>query len=433
MRLQRKVVDLAPVISGESDRPSLSIAEIIVYFGVLNLVLGLASPAGMLGIPISYLLKDHFHLGPVQAATFWAVTSSPFCVAFLFGFFRDRFRSTLGGDRGWLALGSAAAVACYLCLALIDLDLRALTVLVLMVFVCILFMSAAAGAMLTAVAQARLLSGTLSATYLSGYTVPGVLAALAGGWIVRHLSVHGTFVAAAAITGVVLIQMMVSVNPEATIRSDSRPESSLAAIKRVATYRPIWTASLIWFLWSFSPGYQTPMFYHLTNTVKISPQALGIFNALFLGCNLPTMLLYGALCRRLPLSRWLWWGTGLGILQPAVMLFAFGTRSAMLVGVIGGLLGGLGQVIFVDLIIRSCPRDLEGTGIMLSAAAFTFALSLGNVFGSWVYAQGGFSTAMFVTAVSTALIFPLIWILPAAIIASREGEGIELAPSAAPD
>jgi hypothetical protein len=29
------------------------------------------------------------------------------------------------------------------------------------------------------------------------------------------------------------------------------------------------------------------MFYHLTNTVKIGPRAFGVFNALFLGCNLP--------------------------------------------------------------------------------------------------------------------------------------------------
>jgi MFS family permease len=426
------MVNHAPIIRGESDRPSFSIAKIIVYFGILNLVLGLASPAGMLGIPISYLLKDHFHLRPVQTATFWAVTSSPFCVAFLFGFLRDRFRSSLGGDRGWLALGSAATVACYLCLALMDLDLRALTVLVLIVFVCFVFMSAAAGAMLTAVAQAHQMSGTLSTTSQSGTFVPQVLAALAGGWIVSHLSVRGTFVAAAAITGVVLIQMMVSVNPEATIRSDSRPESSLAALRRVATYRPIWTASLIWFLWNFSPGYQTPMFYHLTNTVKISPQALGLFSALFLGFNLPTMLLYGALCRRFPLSRWIWWGTVLGILQPAVMLCALGTRSAMLVGVIGGLMSGLEQVALLDLVIRSCPRGLEGTGIMLATAASVFALTLGNVFGSWIYTQGGFSTAMFITAVSTALILPVIWVVPPAITASREGEDVELAPSSLP-
>src|SRR5208283_3060516 len=111
-----------------------------------------------------------------------------------------------------------------------------------------------------------------------------------------------------------------------------------------------------------------PMFYHLTNTVKISPQAFGIFMALFMGCNLPILPLYAALCRRFPLSRLIRWGTVLGMLQPVVLLFAFGTRSAMLCGVIAGLVGGLGNVAFMDLIIRSCPRGLEGTGVMLSTA-----------------------------------------------------------------
>jgi MFS family permease len=429
MRSRRKVVDQSPIIPGESGRPSLSSVEIVVYFGILKLALGLASPhSGLLAIPINYLLKDNLHLGPVQVATFLAVTSSPDWVAFLFGFLRDRFRFLLGGDRGWLALGALATAGCYFWLAFMNLDLRALTALVLAATVCFLFMYAAAQAMLTAVAQARRLSGTLSATSLSGAFVPIVLAGVAGGWIVTHLSARGTFVAAAAIALVVLIQMMVAVNPEATIQSDSHPERSLAAIKRVATYRPIWAAALIWFLWGFSPGLQTPMFYHLTNAVKISPQAFGVFMALFLGCNLPILPLYGVLCRRFPLSRLIRWGTLLGILQPIVLLFAFGTRSAMLVAVIGGLLSGLGNVAFMDLIIRSCPRGLEGTGVMLSTAAFTFALSLGDVFGSWVYAQGGYSTAMFVTAMTTALIFPVIWwMVPPALTAPREGEGIKLA------
>ena len=433
MRLRPRVIAQSPVVPGESERPSLSTAEIVFYFGILNLALGLAAPhSGLLAIPINYLLKDNLHLGPVQVATFLAITSSPGWVAFLFGFLRDRFRSLLGGDRGWLALGAVATAGCYFWLAFVNLDLRALTALVLAATVCFLFMFSAAQAMLTAVAQARRMSGTLSATSLSGIFVPIVLAAVAGGWIVTHLSARGTFVAAASTTLVVLIQMIVSVNPEDPIRPDSHPERSLAAIKRIATHRPIWAATLIWFLWGFSPGLQTPMFYHLTNTVKISPQAFGVFMALFLGCNLPILPLYGVLCRQIPLSRLIRWGTLLGMLQPIVLLFAFGTRSAMLVAVIGGLVGGLGNVAFMDLIIRSCPRGLEGTGVMLLTAAFRFAWSLGDIFGSWVYALGGFSTAMFVTAMSTGLIFPIIWwMVPPTITATREGESIELVSSAA--
>jgi hypothetical protein len=86
----------------------------------------------------------------------------------------------------------------------------------------------------------------------------------------------------------------------------------------------------------------------------------------------------------------------------------------------------------MDLVGNCARHGLEGTGIMLATAASVFALTLGNVFGSWIYAQGGFSMAMFITAVSTALILPVIWIVPPAITASREGERVELAQSSPP-
>jgi hypothetical protein len=46
-----------------------------------------------------------------------------------------------------------------------------------------------------------------------------------------------------------------------------------------------------------------------------------------------------------------------------------GTRTALLVSGIGGLMSGLGQVALLDLVIRSCPRGFEETGIMLATAA----------------------------------------------------------------
>jgi len=95
-------------------------------------------------------------------------------------------------------------------------------------------------------------------------------------------------------------------------------------------------------------------------------------------------------------------------------------------------MSGLGQVALLDLVIRSCPRGLEGTGVMLATAAYKFAINIGSIFSSWIYAQGAFSTAMSVTAVSTALILPVIEIVPPAITSSREGEGVEFAPSSAP-
>ncbi len=408
-------------------RDSLSTNSILLYFAILNLLLGLGSPAGLPAIPIAYFLKDHLHLGPVGLATFTAVASAPVYIAFLFGFFRDRFRAQLGGDRGCLAIGSAIVGGCYLMLAAYGARLAPLIAFVLLATIAFMLVIAAAQAMLTTVAQARLMSGRLSIIQLTGYFVPQFLAALAGGWMVTHVSARGTFLIAAAVILMVVGQMFTSADPETALAAGpgAAPERSLAAIARLARHRPIWTAAFIWFLWNFSPGWQTPMFYHLSNTVKISSTAYGVFNGLFNVGNLPTMLIYGLACRRAPLRSLLFWGTIVAIAQGPIMFFAQGTWSAMIVGAMGGILGGFPTAAYMDLIVRSCPVGLEGTGVMLSTAAYAVAGNSGNVFGSWVYARGGFAVAIIVTTLATALIMPLLWAVAPEIVATREGESLE--------
>jgi len=424
---------LSPQEAGAADelrpshRDSLSTNSILLYFAVLNLLLGLGSPLGLPAIPIAYFLKDHLHLGPVGQATFTAVVSGPAYVAFLFGFFRDRFRARLGGDRGCLAIGSAIVGGCYVALAAYGSRLAPLIAFVLLATIAFLLVYAAAQAMLTTVAQARLMSGRLSIIQLTGYFAPQFLAALAGGWMVTHVSARGTFLIAAAVILTVVVQMFKSTDPETVLdaRPSAAPERSLAAIARLARHRPIWTAALIWFLWNFSPGWQTPMFYHLSNTVRISSTAYGVFSGLFNVGNLPTMLLYGLACRRAPLKHLLLWGTIVAIAQGPIMFFARSTWSAMIVGAMGGILGGFPTAAYMDLIVRSCPVGLEGTGVMLSTAAYAVAGNSGNVFGSLVYARGGFAFAIVVTTLATALIMPLLWTIAPSIVATREGESLE--------
>src|SRR5258708_27288806 len=72
--------------------------EVLSYFAILNVAVGLGSAAGIAAIPISYFLKDSLHLSPVRLAVFIAIVSTPVCVGFVFGFIRDRWRSARWGD-----------------------------------------------------------------------------------------------------------------------------------------------------------------------------------------------------------------------------------------------------------------------------------------------------------------------------------------------
>jgi MFS family permease len=168
------------------------------------------------------------------------------------------------------------------------------------------------------------------------------------------------------------------------------------------------------------------MFYHLTETVKVSSQVFGMFTALQWLFFIPSAMLYAPLCRRFTLSSLLWWGTLVAILQGPIMFFARSPASALAIAVLYGLFGGLPTAAYVDLIIRSCPKGLEGTGMMLAlTTTYSVATNSGNLLGSWIYARAGFTPAVIITTLATALIVPLLWWVPETIASTREGEALD--------
>lgn len=414
----------ASVPARRSDAPAALRWDIILYFGILNLVLGLGSPTGVAALPLVYILKDNLHQPPMSLAVFGAVTSAPTYVGFLFGFLRDRWRPPGWGDRGYLLIGGVAAIATYLWLSVAPITYLGMSVVILLNVIAFVMMGAAANALMTAVAQERLMTGRLSVVAGFALFVPAIISFLAGGWMVANLSAHGSFLVAAGITAVVLVQVFYRPALLAHFETPEfiRPERSLAAIVRVLRHRPIWPAALILFLWDFSPGWQTPMFYHLAEQVKISSEAYGFFNALYSAAFLPTTVLYGFLCPRMPLRRLLWWGTWLAIAQGPVALLAQSQSSAMWVAIAGGLFGGLGTAAYTDLVMRSCPKGLEGTGIMLVLAGVSIATRAGDLVGSWIYTEGGFVSAIVLTTIATIAIIPVLWWVPSNVTSTREGE-----------
>jgi MFS family permease len=397
---------------------------ILSYFAILNLAVGLGSPLGIAAIPISYYLKDSLHLSSVRLAVFLAIVSIPVCVGFLFGFIRDRWRSARWGDRQYLLVSAVAAAGVYLWLATSTIDYFKMLWLVFIIVTVYVMIFAAAQALMTGVAQAHGMTGRLSVVFGIGYFTPAVLSALAGGWLVAHLSVRGTFLVAGGVTLLIALQAFWRLEAVSEFeRFLGRGESGVAALRRLICHRPLWPAAVIFFLWNFSPGWGTPMFYHLTERVQISSELFGTFTALQSAFFLPTTLLYGVLCVRAPLSRLLWWGTIVAILQGPIMFLAQGPVSTIVVAVLYGLFGGFATAAYIDLIMRSCPKGLEGTAMMVAqTSAFALAGNSGNLLGSWIYSNGGFGWAVTITTLATAVIVPVLRSVPAELTATRDGE-----------
>jgi len=406
--------------------PSLTphkIRQIFVYFALLTLLTGLGN--SLSNLPVTFFLKEKLKLGPVQMANMTAIVAIPSYIGFLFGYLRDRWRPFGKGDRGYMLLCMPTIALLNLYLSLAPLTYSRILWITLASGVVGNMLGAAVSGLTVSVAQRQLMTGRLVA--LGGIigVVPGVLSSLGGGWLTNHASTQVVFRICAILY--LLVTLMAFWRPVAVFegepeRHPATTESNGAAVRRLLTQRSLRPALLIILLWLFAPGWGTPLFYYLTNTIKITPEQYGAINASGVVVAALVSVLYGFLCRRIALNRLLLWGTILGTIGGPAYLLIHSFPSAIAISILVALLLGVANASFSDLLMRSYPVGLEGTGGALVGSAATVISVGSNLLGSWLYEKGGFGLALLVTTLASACILPILLLVPKNLTATRDGE-----------
>ena len=86
-------------------------------------------------------------------------------------------------------------------------------------------------------------------------------------------------------------------------------------------------------------------------------------------------------------------------------------------------MGGVATAAYLDLLIRSCPKGLEGTIIMASNALYYLVTRLGDKLGTYLYDRfHDFSVCAIAITVVYALILPALWLVPKHLTATADGE-----------
>jgi hypothetical protein len=179
-------------------------------------------------------------------------------------------------------------------------------------------------------------------------------------------------------------------------------------------------------LWNFAPGAQTPLQFYLQDTLQAKDAQRGQWNAIFAVSFIPTFMVFGPLCQRFALNTLLFWGTIVAVPQMVPLLFIHSVTQALIAAVPIGLMGGVATAAYLDLIIRSCPRGLQGTTLMMSGGLFYIAQRFGDVLGTNLYDHyGGFTVCVAAITVVYALILPTLLLIPKRLVATADGEAPE--------
>jgi MFS family permease len=408
--------------------------RILLYCGGLLLLLQFASPyEALIGLPVTFFLKNKLHLTANAVARFNLIASIPLFVGFVFGMLRDRWSPFRTGDRGLLMLFGVMAAAFYGVVAFMAPSYSLLLFAVILLTSVIQVAWAAGRGLVADIGQQGGMAGQASVIVNMAAVIPNFLAFLFGGALSEALEGGSATLAARLIflTGAVLmvgVALFGALAPRRIFEAASRETPKLNLIGdlgRIVRHTPIYPALAIYLLWQFAPAGGVALQFHLANALHATDTQVGSFFGVFFVAFVPTIALYGWLCRRFKLRTLLWWGSAGAVLQWTPILFARTPTEALIAAVPIGLMGGVAQAAYVDLAIRSCPKGLQGTMSAMLVACYWFAYRSGDVWGAYIYDhQGGFRMAVFATCAVYALILPLLLLVPKRLTDTADGQAL---------
>lgn len=411
--------------------------RIMSYLSGLILLAGFGSPYGyLIDTPISFFLKNKLHLEAHDVADFRLIAAIPLYLSFAFGFVRDTWNPFGRRDRGFLILFGAICAALYVFFAFIPVNYLTLLVAVLLLTITFLFVASAQKGLTSAMGQQHVMSGQISAVWNIVDTIPILAAFLIGGALSDQLEGENAdraarilfLVGAAVMVAITLYGLWKPRVVFDNILEHAEKAHPLDDFKRLVRHWPVYPALLIWLMWAFAPGWQTPLQFFLQNTLHANDAQWGQWNAIFVITSVPTLLLFGLLCGKVPLKVLLVLGTVVTVPQMVPLLFIHSVNQALIAAIPMGLMGGVAAGAYIDLLIRSSPKGLHGTTLMMAWGLYYIADRLGDILGTNLYDRfGGFTVCVIAVTAVYALILPVLLVVPRRLIATPDGQAPELA------
>jgi MFS family permease len=402
--------------------------SIYVYFGALTLLVYIVAPEYILDIPTSYMIKNRLHGGAPEVSLFRLLTGIPIYVAFAFGLVRDWWNPFGLRDRGYFLLFAPFTAAVFVVMAMSPISYALLTAGMIVAMASFRFILAAFQGLLALVGQEALMSGRLSTLQSMFYQLALILAAFASGVISEQFTPAQTFflmAAAALLIGAYGLFKPSSVFHRVYDRPEAGGSSLRGDVHRLVHHRAIYPAVLINVLWWFNPGLYTPVQFFLTSQLHAPDSSYANFLGVFAISFIPTYLLYGWLCTRVPARRLLWWGAIVAVPQMIPLAFVHSGNMALILAIPMGLMGGIATAAYYDLAMRSCPPGLQGTLMMLVSAGIMLASRGSDLLGAKLYASSpanGFFYCVAATCVVYVSILAVIPWIPKHLISTADGE-----------
>jgi MFS family permease len=401
----------------ETPEDKRAISRLLVFFALVYVVEGLGQIVGLVSQPLNYYLKEVQGWTPVQVTAFVTLFNVPWIIKPVYGLISD-FVPLFGYRRkSYLIIANVTAIGGYFWITRLTAP-SDLAVALMLTAYAMAISSTLCGAVLVENGQRLHESGTFVNQQWLWFNIAAMAAAVLGGQLVQHLAPASALHIAAAIVAVAPLSVIVGtwflIDEKRSPANAQGMRETLHGLVATFKRRELWVVAVFMFLYYFSPGLSTPLYYHMTDDLKFSQAYIGILGSIASAGWVAGALLYRRFFDGLTLKHLLNLSIALGTLTTAAFLLLSSEASAAIINFCAGFSAMLATVATLTLAADFCPPRAEGFSFAVLMSIINLAGTLADNVGSFLYSHlfhNTLSPLVLISAGFTAFAFLLVPLL----------------------
>jgi MFS family permease len=394
-----------------------AVHHLLLFFALVYVVEGLGQIGGLIAQPLNYYLKASQGWTPVQITGFITLFNLPWIIKPLYGLISD-FVPLFGYRRkSYLLLVNVAAMGGFIWVTQLTAPGDLFIPLMVTAYT-MAISSTLCGAVLVENGQRLHESGTFVNQQWLWFNIAAMAAAILGGQLVQHLSPAGALHGAAAIVAVaplaVIAGTLFLVSEKKVAIDLQGMKNTLAGLRASFHRRELWLIALFMFLYYFSPGLSTPLYFTMTDSLQFSQGYIGILSSISAAGWVLGALLYRRFLGELTLKNLLNLSIALGTLTTAAFVLLTNEASAAVIYFCSGFSAMLATVATLTLAADYCPPRAEGFAFAVLMSIINLASSAADNVGSFLYTHlfnHDLRPLVLISAAFTAFAFVLVPLL----------------------
>jgi predicted MFS family arabinose efflux permease len=391
--------------------------RLLLFFALVYVVEGLGQIGGLISQPLTYYLKQTHGWTALQVTAFITVFNVPWVIKPVYGLVSD-FLPLFGYRRkSYLLIANAAAVGGYFWVTQTSTPSVLLLALMLTAYA-MAISSTLCGAVLVENGQRLHESGAFVNQQWLWFNVAAMAGAIIGGQLVQRLSPSLALHVAAGLVAVapfaVILGTLALVPETKTSINMQGMRSTFDGLVASFKQRQLWIIAVFIFLYYFSPGFATPLYYHMTDELKFSQAYIGILGSIASAGWVVGALLYRRFFGGMTLKALLNVSIAFGTVTTAAYLLLSTETSAAILNFCSGFAAMLATVATLTLAADYCPQRAEGFTFAVLMSIINLATASADNVGSFLYTHvfhNSLTPLVLVSAAFTAFAFVLVPLL----------------------